>query len=368
MLAAAAQAGRSVRITAGATKLEWGKPMPGTDVELSTAGLDHLVAHDEGDLTAVLGAGMKLADAQEAFGAAGQMLALDPPHAAAATVGGVVATGDSGPMRHRHGAVRDLILGITVGLPDGNLVRAGGRVIKNVAGYDLAKLFSGAYGTLGVIVEVVLRLHPRPASTATTIGRTSTPAALARAAGVLARAPLELLSLDVAWQDGRGAVLARAAGSAARAAADTARRALRDEGAEVELIDDDEPLWREQRAVQRAGDAGTVVMISALPAQLARTIELADETGARLVGRAALGISWLALPPGEVAAIAATVDGMRRKLAPGTCTVLDAPREVRAALDPWGVPEGPELVLARRLKARFDPRGTCNPGLFVGGI
>src|SRR5213082_3750683 len=108
------------------------------------------------------------------------MLALDPP--GEGTVGGLFATADSGPLRHRHGAPRDLVLGMTVALSDGTLARAGGKVIKNVAGYDLAKLYAGSFGTLGLIVEVVVRLHPRPTRTATVVGRTDDVSALSRAA------------------------------------------------------------------------------------------------------------------------------------------------------------------------------------------
>ena len=189
ILRACADEGLPLRPRGGGTKLGWGRPAPDADVEVLTGHLGRVVEHNAGDLTAVLQAGVPLATAQETFAAAGQMLALDPPlrgpdpaGEAAATVGGVVATGDSGPLRHRYGAARDLLLGITVALSDGTLARAGGKVIKNVAGYDLAKLYAGSFGTLGLIVEVVVRLHPRPPRTASAIGRTDDAAALGRAA------------------------------------------------------------------------------------------------------------------------------------------------------------------------------------------
>src|SRR5205823_9314568 len=134
-------------------------------------------------------------------------------HGARATVGGVVAAADSGPLRHRYGGVRDLVVGITVALSDGTLARAGGKVIKNVAGYDLAKLFAGSFGTLGLIVEVAVRLHPRPARTVTAVGRGNDAAALAAGASAVAHAPLEPESLDVAWEGGAGAVLVRFGGA-----------------------------------------------------------------------------------------------------------------------------------------------------------
>src|SRR5207244_6227468 len=118
----------------------------------------------------------------EAFAEAGQMLAIDPPDRGGATVGGVLATADSGPLRHRYGAPRDLVLGITVALADGSVASAGGKVIKNVAGYDLAKLFTGSYGTLGAILQVAVRLHPRPERAATARGLGDDPDAVAEAA------------------------------------------------------------------------------------------------------------------------------------------------------------------------------------------
>ncbi|HUZ28152.1 MAG TPA: FAD-binding oxidoreductase, partial [Solirubrobacteraceae bacterium] len=167
-LSGAAAAGESVRLIGGASKLAWGTPDPGPDVELRTAVLDQIVEHNAGDLTAVIQAGVPLARAQESFAAAGQMLALDPwlGSERQATLGGILATADSGPLRHRYGAPRDLIVGMTVALSDGTIARSGGKVIKNVAGYDLAKLFCGSFGTLGLILAVNVRLHPLPEQTA----------------------------------------------------------------------------------------------------------------------------------------------------------------------------------------------------------
>ncbi len=184
---------RVLRVRGGGTKLGWGTPAPDPEVELSTSGLDRVVEHNEGDLTAILEAGVPLAKAQERFAAAGQMLALDPPLGAgdAATIGGVVASGDSGPLRHRYGAPRDLVLGMTVALSDGTVAKSGSKVIKNVAGYDLAKLFAGSFGTLGLILQVSVRLHPLPSETVTAVGHSDDPDALARAASELAHASLE---------------------------------------------------------------------------------------------------------------------------------------------------------------------------------
>ena len=368
LLRACAADGIAVRFAGGATK-PWGHPGADCGVRLGTGALDAIVEHNRGDLTAVLQAGVSLRALDETLAAAGQMLALDPPLGAgdAATVGGAIAAGDSGPLRHRYGAARDLVLGVTVALSDGSLARAGGKVIKNVAGYDLAKLFSGSFGTLGLIAEVAVRLHPRPPVRATATGATDDPARLQAAAIALAGSPLEAQALDVRWEAGEGIVLARFAGIAAAEQAAAADRLLAAAGLHAQIVEDDEAPWTAQRAAQRSAD-GAVVRVSGRPTQLAAACVAAEVAGATLVGRAALGLSWIALPavaPGE---LVQAIARLRNVLAPSPCVVLDAPAPVRAQLDPWDQPESSALVLMRRVKARFDPTATCNPCIFVGGI
>jgi glycolate oxidase FAD binding subunit len=193
-LAAAGEAGLRARVRGAGTKLRWASEEP-VGVELSTAGLDRVIEHNAGDLTAVLEAGVPLARAQELFRSEGQMLALDPPDAGGATVGGIVAANDSGPLRARYGGARDLVVGMRVALADGTVAKSGGKVIKNVAGYDLAKLFTGSFGTLGAILEVSVRLHPIPPVTATAVGHTHSPHLLAGGAAALTHSRLEQLDL-----------------------------------------------------------------------------------------------------------------------------------------------------------------------------
>jgi glycolate oxidase FAD binding subunit len=343
LLRESGEAGRAVRPAGAGTKLGWAGEQSGA--ALSTARLDRILEHNAGDLTAVLQAGVPLARAQEAFAAAGQMLALDPP-GKDATIGGIVATGDSGPLRHRYGGPRDLVIGIAVALSDGTIARAGGKVIKNVAGYDLAKLFTGSFGTLGVILEVAVRLHPLPRARATAVGHGDDPDALAQAASTLARAPLELESLDIRWKDGKGAVLARAAGAAAQERAE----AIAMPGLEVEVVEDGDALWAEQRAGQRSVE-GAVVKVSGLQSGLASALREADHVGGGLVGRAALGLSWIAVPDRD------TAQELRRALAPAPSVVLDGGGVT--------VDEGPALELMRRVKERFDVHGVMNPGVLV---
>jgi glycolate oxidase FAD binding subunit len=363
-LAAATEEGRTVRIVGAGTKLGWGSSEPTADIELHTTALDEVVAHDAGDLTATLQAGVPLELAQRTFAAAGQMLALDPPLGAdrGPTIGGVIATGDAGPLRHRYGAPRDLVIGATVALSDGTIAQTGGKVIKNVAGYDLAKLFSGAFGTLGLILSVNVRLHPLHETSVTALGAASDPGVLGAAAVALARAPLEFDALDVAWKGGRGGLLARCAGREAMRRAHRAARLMRDVGlTEVDVTDEDGQLWERQRAGQRSVDQA-LVRVAALPTELAEVVRAAEACDGTLVGRAALGASFVEVGPDAVERLRAALPSTARAI------LLDAPAAQRAGAESWAAEEGPELELMRRVKVRFDPARTCNPGLFVGGI
>jgi glycolate oxidase FAD binding subunit len=342
-LAAAGQAGLRARVRGAGTKLRWA-PEDAVGVELSTAGLDRVIEHNAGDLTAVLEAGVPLAGAQEQFRSEGQMLALDPPDPGGATIGGIIAANDSGPLRARYGGARDLVVGMRVALADGTVAKSGGKVIKNVAGYDLAKLFTGSFGTLGAILEVSVRLHPIPPVTATAVGHTRSPHLLAGGAIALTHSRVEQLGLDVRWAAGAGMVLARFGGATARAQAEAAERVLREAGLEAELAEADDSLWEAQRDAQRS-PAGLVAKVSAVQTDLEQLAALAERHGATLVGRAGLGLSWLRLDEGDFGALLAELRGRF------VWTVLDRPASLAA--------DGRELgLLERRVKERFDPQGT----------
>jgi glycolate oxidase FAD binding subunit len=374
LLRALAQEGRPVVPRGGGTK-PWGPPAAPEAAVLETGGLDRILEHNVGDFTAVLEAGVLVADAQAAFGAEGQMLALDPPLGEGAsageagrggedraTVGGLVATADSGPLRHRLGGIRDLVVGVTVVLSDGTVAKAGGRVIKNVAGYDLAKLFAGSFGTLGLIASVAVRLHPAPTATATARATGDDPAAVAAAAARLAALPLEADALDVAWAGGRGAVLVRFGGPTAPDRAHAAAAVLRDAGlAEADVVESDDELWASQRSRQRA-PGGVVVKVAGVLTDLPDVLRAAEAAGATVVSRAALGLSWIAL---EGDALPARTDALRRALDGRPTTVLDGAGLVSS---PWPDPDPGALAVMERIKARFDPARVFRPGTFVGGI
>jgi glycolate oxidase FAD binding subunit len=352
---------RAVRPVGGGTKLGWGGTGPEDAVDLETSGLDEILEHNVGDFTAVLGAGVRLADAQARFAAEGQMLALDPPLGEddGATVGGMIATGDSGPLRHRFGGVRDLVVGMTVILSDGTIAKSGGKVIKNVAGYDLAKLFAGSYGSLGLIASVSVRLHPLPVRSATAIGTADDPEDLARAVASLAALPLEADCLDASWDGDRGHLLVRFGAAAADHQAEATAERMRSLGlADARAEAEDDEIWNRQRALQRSAE-GIVLKVSGRPTDLPAAIAAARAQGGTVVSRAALGLSWLALPAD------ADVAAVRDALQPRPVTVLDGAAKVA---DAWPAPPPGTLAVMARLKERFDPARIFRPGAYVGGL
>lgn len=340
VMRAAALEGLTVVPRGGGTKLGWGPPPTSADVVLDLSGLDAVLDHQAGDLIVEAQAGATLATLRETVGKEGQRLVVDET-ASGATVGGSLATHASGPERLLVGTVRDLLIGVTMVRADGVVAKAGGRVVKNVAGYDLGKLFTGSFGTLGLITEVSVRLHPLPGRTATVVGRCADPHRLAAAAMALARQPLEALCLDVGWPD---RLLVRFAG---RAAAERARSITVEGLDDVHVVTDDEEIWAAQRAAQRDPD-GVVRKVAHPPAALGDVLATVRGHGLSAVSRAALGLTWV------------------RGTAPWPdATVLDGSTGVE---DPWPPADAGTLALMRRVKARMDPARIFRPGTFVGGM
>jgi glycolate oxidase FAD binding subunit len=360
--------GGAVRICGAGTK-PWITPRSDAELPLRTSGLNRILAHDPGDMTATLEAGVTLREAQARFAAEDQMLALDPPTdgtgadaAHAATIGGIVATADCGPLAHRYGGPRDLVVGMTVALADGTIARSGGTVIKNVAGYDIAKLFCGSFGTLGLILSVNVRLHPK-LPTVTAVGAASDVSRLCGAARELAAMPAELESLDLAWSEGAGRLLARCAGPQAPARANRLAVAMAEAGLTATAIEaEDGTLWERQRNAQRSAEAA-VLRVVVDQTESPAVIAAVESVHGSLVARAALGQAYVTVAPEQVAAF-------RERLPVGAVSVLrDCPEAARGQIaDPWGATPDGALALMRALKGRFDPSGTCNPGTFVGGI
>ena len=328
---------------------------------MSTAG-SQIREHNAGDLTAVVDAGRAAGRARSARSARPGPDAGARPAAGrggTATIGGVVATDDSGPLRHRYGSARDLVVGITVALSDGTVAKAGGKVIKNVAGYDLAKLFTGSFGTLGAILEVSVRLHPLPPATATAVGRSDRPARRWRP-------PRPTLSHAPAGAAEPGRALG---GRRRRRAGPLRRRGPAPGGRDVAAahgrprpgVRRDRGRRRRVWAAQREGQRSERRPSCGSPALQTQLRLLLDRPrlGARVVGRAGLGLSWV------------TVDGdpvrraqLRRALAPSPCVVLDARRRALG-----GGPPGARTIRRARADAAREgalrPRGRLRPGVLA---
>jgi glycolate oxidase FAD binding subunit len=384
VLRAANEQGKRVVCRGGGSKLGWGNPPSAVDLVVSTARLDRVLEHAEGDLIVRVEAGVRLDALQEVLAKAEQSLALDPPEPGA-TLGGIVAAGASGPLRHRYGTARDLLIGITVVLADGTVARSGGKVVKNVAGYDLGKLFAGSLGTLGLIAEVTFRLHPRASSFTGAALDVDRPDRAGQAAQALVHAQLAPAALELAWPDrsgpGRLVLLVESlrGGGITEQAWDAVR--LLEPFGDAELIDPGkaQPFFGGlgRRPWQSGDGTGPQAGVKAacVPTELPGAIEDlwaaagAHGLDATLQAHAGVGVTYAALRGGDAGALVAAFQEARERLARrgGTLVALEAPLELKRKIDVWG-PVGDAEGLMRRVKERFDPGGTMSPGRFVGGI
>lgn len=370
----AAAADEPVVFRGGGTKQRWGGEPADAARVIETAGLDAVVEHQRSDLVVTVQAGLPLARLQAFLADAGQWLAVDPPFGdgARATVGGVVATGDHGPLRLAYGPVRDLVIGVTVVLADGTVARSGGKVIKNVAGYDLGRLFCGSLGTLGLIAEVTFRLHPRPEAQRTLVAPVDVAQARQLTADVCDSA-VEPSALH--WVDGQLSVRLEGRGEGVARRLAVVDELLRRQGVEAEEVAPDGEHWVGLRE-GLAGEADEAVLrIATLPDRLPAVAELVRRAGddagvaTRLASDTALGLHTVTLSAPEDAhpRTAAAVNAIREGL-----TELDGHAFLRATppglsrhLDPMGIPEG-RARLMRRLAQQLDPAGLCAPGRLPG--
>jgi glycolate oxidase FAD binding subunit len=366
VLAAASAARHATVISGGGTKLSWGRPAANVDLIVSTAGLNQLVAHRYGDLTATVEAGARLVDVNRQLAAHGQWLPLDSAFASA-TIGGMVATNDSGPLRHRFGTPRDLLIGVTLVLADGRIVKAGGTVVKNVAGYDLGRLVSGSFGSLAAIVTATFKLSPLPAASGTVGVLYRERGALARDAQLLAANQFEFTALDVQVTPGpEYRLLARVASSPVATEAQLAAVERLVSG-EPEIVTGlaEQELWRDQVAAPWLGEAATIRM-AWLPASLEDVLTLLERVGREtgtaltLTGRAALGAGLVRVDGSDEAA-AAVVEQLRDGVMLANVVVLRASPGVKARVDVWGAPTDAAPVM-RAIKTALDPAGILNAG------
>ena len=370
----ASEGGLTAAPRGGGTKMSLGNPPRELDLVVGTVRMNGLVEHVPGDQVVRVEAGMRLEDLQDQLADAEQMLGIDPPEKGA-TVGGVVAANSSGPRRHRYGTIRDLIIGITVVLSDGTVAKAGGKVVKNVAGYDLSKLFTGSLGTLGIIASCNFRLHPRQEAARTVAVELSDSMAAQNAAQAIAHAQLVPSAVELYWSDDARllSVLIEGIPPSVEAQADTTSYLLRGFG-EVRALSDEEADTLGFPDPPGAGDE-VAVKISAPPAELAGVLDSAlgatERRGVtpRITGHAGVGVTYVALSGGDEEAKVQVVEELREIWVRrgGSVVVREAPLSIKHRLDAWG-PTGDYLGLTRRVKEKFDPRGVLNPGRFLGGI
>ena len=376
LLRFAAEEGLAVSPRGGGTKASLGNPPRELDLILSTVRMDEVIEHVPGDQVVRVQAGIKLEDLQKRLAGSDQMLGIDPPETkSGATVGGVVAANSSGPRRHRYGTIRDLIIGITVVLSDGTVAKAGGKVVKNVAGYDLSKLFTGSLGTLGVIAECNFRLHPRPETARTVAVVLGSAQAAGEAAQAVLHAQLVPSAVELHWSEDEKllTVLIEGIEPGVEAQSDTASYLLRGFG-EVRTLTDEE-----------AGSLGPLappgtenevaVKISAPPSELTGVLDSAlgacsrRGVAPRITGHAGIGVTYVALSGRDEEAHIQIVEELREiwTRRGGSVVVRSAPPAFKERVEAWG-PLGSRLELTRRVKQKFDPRGIMNPGRFAGGI
>lgn len=393
VIALANEHGLTLIARGGGSRLNLGGIPGRVDILLETHKLDRLIEHEAPDLTCHVEAGITLAALQAQLATKGQWVALDPPDAEQATLGGILASNASGPKRLRYGTARDAVIGLRVVQASGEIARSGGNVVKNVAGYDLNKLYIGSLGTLGIIVEANLKLQPRPVGERTMLlsfpragdamqaveallGSQLTPSAIelidAGAAGDMndffgLNLPVEGYTLAIDYEGSPVAINRQM---------DETRLMARDAGA---LIGDDldgaaqEQLWQAMREHMR----GTVtckvaILVSQISAYLEALAGLcrAQRLEAAVIGHAGNGILYVELRPGDATPrLAEAITELRRQAreARGSLVVERCPIELKRHIDVWGEP-GADFYLMQRLKQQFDPRGTFVQGRFLGGL
>jgi glycolate oxidase FAD binding subunit len=397
LMAEANESGLAVAPWGGGTRTDLGNAISRLDVVADLSKLDSLIEHNPADLTCTVQAGIQVAALQGVLAKQGQFLAVDPPLPGRATIGGTLATGVTGPLKSQFDHPRDLVIGMKVVQADGNLVKSGGQVVKNVTGYDMARLHIGGLGTLGVIAEVSFKLTPLPAGETTVVATFATGReALDAGLGIMRShiLPLALTALDSEVNAKADVVTAsdsyilavRLGGrpmTLKRMVAETSELARESGANTVETLDDAaaKTLWR------RIADFGwddhpapvMAARASVLPSRVPELIESIDRSAASsdlrtaVVSHPGFGsvlIFWFAEDEGP--SDDACLDALSRArdashAAEGRMVVDRCPSGVKSQLDVWDEVGEPESIM-RQMKAQYDPKGTLNPGRFVGGI
>ncbi|HET7013531.1 MAG TPA: FAD-binding oxidoreductase [Streptosporangiaceae bacterium] len=381
VLTAAAELGLAVIPRGSGSRLDWGAPPERADLIVETARLTRVIEHEAGDLVASVETGVTLGQLASVLAGAGQRLALDLPGDGSGTIGGALATGVAGPLRLRYGSPRDLLIGITIVRADGTIARSGGKVVKNVAGYDLGKLFAGSRGTLGLITEATFRLHPLPQSTAYVSAECDSPQTCERLLAAAMAPQLAPVAAELSWPQASapialGIALEGDPAGVTQRATQLSELLAQEAGAVVSVSDSPPPWWRSGPAAQ---PDGTVLQLAFWPGELLTVLTELRSAAERaaldpaVAGSAAAGVLHAAVPatsdakPGQIAGL---VTSLRDQLstAPARSSVLiqHAPAAVTELADPFG--PVPALRLMRAIKQQFDPARMMSPGRFAGGL
>jgi glycolate oxidase FAD binding subunit len=364
------QAQSPLIVAGNSSKLDWGGIVRDAKSIVSTQKLDRLIAHAVGDLTVTVEAGMKFASLQEILATAGQFLPLDPAYPTRSTIGGIIATADTGSLRHRYGGVRDLLLGISFVRADGKIAKAGGRVVKNVAGYDMMKLFTGSYGTLGILTEVTFRVYPLPANSGTVI-LTGTVDGLSKAAKILLASTLTPISVDVlSTAFSQHLEISNTPSLVVKFA--TIPASIAEQSEQLLAIGkglglkggiwqgaQEQQLWS---GIQTGiwGDASIGCKLGVRSTAAVDSVDLIDrlsENTSKAVIHLNTGIGACTLTDSN------HIKSLRThcEAAGGFLSVLQAPVDVKEKIDVWGY-RGNAVPLMREIKQQFDPVGILNPG------
>ena len=352
--------GRTVLVEGGGTKPGFGLPVADDPLVLETGGLTRAVALEPGDFVCVAQAGMRLADLQAALAAdAGhrQRLMLDPPHGLAQTLGGIVSTNASGPLRHRYGAPRDLVLGARFVTGDGTVAKTGGRVVKNVAGYDLSRLLCGSLGSLAVITELTFKLHPVPPSACTVVVEDLTADGAGALAARLRTASLTASAIEALWPE--RVVAVRLESSEQALAAQVEALVALAPGARRLGSAEAVAMWEGVSRRPWHGE-GVVAGVGVPPARVGRLLALAEAASATVGLRLALGVGELRLDAGAdgIATLRAAVETLGGQLA-----LRRAPAALQALA--YGDRDPVALDLMRAVKQRLDPGAVLPSRLFA---
>ncbi|MGV0025931.1 FAD-binding oxidoreductase [Phormidesmis priestleyi] len=382
VMTCAAKNGWRVLPCGSGSKLGWGELVQGVNLVISTQRLNRLIDHAIGDLTVTAEAGFCFSELQNLLAKAGQFLAIDPSYPDRATLGGIIATADTGSLRHRYNSVRDMLLGVSFVRSDGQIVKAGGRVVKNVAGYDLMKLLTGSYGTLGILTQVTFRVYPIPEASQTVV-LAGDRHKIAQATQTLISSALEPAAIDLLSSQsmktlelGRGVGLVirfQSIGASVKQQADRTIELATALGLSTTIHSqsDEAILWRRLADQMPTADQSDAIAckIGVRPSEAVAILSQIEE---RLPSAIALihvgsGVGFLVLEATVTRSTQILEVRSICEAAGGYLSLLQAPIPFKQQMEVWGY-SGSAIDLMKKIKQQFDPAAILSPHRFVGNI